>query len=113
MSYIVHHQISTSLRHLFQKPQQASLKFAIEIKKLKIKIKTRAKRGGKWKSLEVMIMGVRSNTIKLIKQRTNGVSSQAIVVILGCHMYMMKDRSSNQVGEQRCSLGRKEGGCSK
>jgi hypothetical protein len=88
MSYIVHHQISTSLRHLLQQPQQTSLQFTIEIQKLKIKIKTRIKRGGKSKSLEVMIMGARSNMIKLIKQRTNGMSSQAIILIFGLpHIY--------------------------
>ncbi len=53
-------------------------------------------------------MGVRSNMIKLIKQRINGMSSQAIVLILGCHMYMMKDRCRNQAGKQICSFGRKE-----
>jgi len=41
------------------------------------------------------------------------MSSQAIILILGCHIYMMKDRCRNQAGEQRCSLGRKEWGCSK
>jgi hypothetical protein len=60
MSYIVHHDLSLSqrIRHLLQQPQQASLEFAIEIQKLKRKIKTRAERGGKWKkSQEAMIMG--------------------------------------------------------
>jgi hypothetical protein len=62
MSYIVHHDLSLSqrIRHLLQQPQQASLEFAIEIQKLKREIKTRAKRGGKWKkSLEAMTIGAR------------------------------------------------------